>query len=254
MQSIFENILLSRKLFAIIILLFSSCNSFAEEPPMDWVEKVTLSLFRQNNGRVLCMPQSASKELVRAALDPQLKGIDTNNQSSINAIANAVYTTFPCPFSPFRSELRVATKADVVGDWLFPETSQKFRFGPKSPAWKAKPGLPPVKCESISYLSSGDMLTVQILGANACPTSSDMTNFFNKSPHVEGWSLMSDGRLKIIRTDIVDHIEEWDVFFVEKSFVFFETAFNKGDLVAYLRREKGNDFNASTTFRHLTKL
>ena len=239
--------------FVAITLLVTSSISVAQQPPSDVADKVIADLFRRFNAHYLCMPQGASRESVREALKDRLIGVNTNDDASGTAIATAIYTTFPCPFSPFRSELRLAKAGDLTGIWLFPEDSQRFRYGPKSPAWQSQPGMPPVKCEGVSYLEGGSSLVAQIVGKLPCPTSNDMRTW-GKTSKVEAWSLIRDGRVKIGRTDISDHIEEWDIFVVENAFEFAQTRFVLGDLVSYRRREKGNEFNATTMFRHLQRL
>lgn len=62
------------------------------------------------------------------------------------------------------------------------------------------------------------------------------------------------GRVGVARTDVADHVEEWDVFLVMAPFVFDEVAFSAGDLVAYVRKEDGNDMGIATQFRHLRRL
>ena len=244
--------MLFRRLVALTLLVTSSI-AVAQQPPIDLVDKVIADLFRRFNANYLCMPQGASRESVREALKGRLIGVNTSDEASGTEIAAAIYTTFPCPFSPFRSELRLAKAADLTGDWLFPEGSQRFRYGPKSPSWQSQPGMPPTKCEGVSYLEDGSALVARIVGKFPCPTSNDMKTW-GKRVKVEAWSFIRDGRVKIDRTDVPNHIEEWDVFVVDNSFEFVQTKFAAGDLVAYRRREKGNEFNAATTFRHLQRL
>jgi hypothetical protein len=63
-----------------------------------------------------------------------------------------------------------------------------------------------------------------------------------------------EGRVRVTRTDVADHIEEWDIYSVTAPFSLANMDFKAGDLIAYLRREKGNDINAATEFRHLQRL
>ncbi|HJW57713.1 MAG TPA: hypothetical protein VJ577_20815, partial [Burkholderiaceae bacterium] len=62
------------------------------------------------------------------------------------------------------------------------------------------------------------------------------------------------GRIRVNRTDPPNDFEEWDIFVVKKDFDFAGTKFRQGDLVEYRRREKGNEFNVATMFRHLQKM
>jgi len=250
---------LTNKYFVVLIFLFASSISHAEQSTTitttaatDVVDKVIANLFRKHIGQFLCMPQGASRESVRAALKDRLDGVITNDDASANAIANAIYTAFPCPFSPYRTDLRPASAADITGNWLFPEGSQRFRYGPKSPAWQSTPGMPPVKCEGVSYLASGVLLIAQVMGTRPCPTLNDMKTY-DKFPMVETWTFVRDGRVKIDRSDIENHGEVWDIFVVEKEFYFAQTQFAVGDLVEYLR-DRDNEFNVATMFRHLQRM
>jgi hypothetical protein len=73
-------------------------------------------------------------------------------------------------------------------------------------------------------------------------------------PRVQSWSILSNGRIKISRTDVPTQFEEWEIYAVQSSFEFFAIKFAVGDLVAYLRRHPGNEINAATTFRHFQPL
>jgi hypothetical protein len=156
-------------------------------------------------------------------------------------------------FRPIGRSCGRPRRGNLKGDWLFPEGSQRLRYGPKSPAWQSKPGTPPIKCEAVSYLENGDLLVAQVGGTLRCPTSSDMKTI-GKMPRVETWALIRAGRVKVDRTDVPDQVEEWDIFVVENAFDFASTRFAPGDLVAYRRREKGNELNVATMFRHLQKM
>lgn len=220
----------------------------------DFVARVMVDLFRARNLQYLCLPQSSTLQTVRTSLNGKLKGIDLNvtTQENANAIATVIYTALPCPFSPDKPELRPATKEDILGNWITPESSVKLRYGPKSPQWQSHPGMPPLRCEGVTYNPDGQLLTVQALGSQPCPTSKDM-EAMQKMSKVETWNLLREGRLQSIHT-ARPVSEEWDIFVVEKPFEFVNISFAAGDLVAYLRRSKGNDLNVSTVFRHLQRL
>ena len=222
---------------------------------IDFVARVMVDLFRSHNLQFLCLPQASTLKAVRPAIDQKLKGIDPNvqTQENANAIAAAIYTAFPCPFSPARPELRPATAKDLEGNWIVPETSERLRYGPRSPQWKSQPGMPPIRCEGVSYYPGGEARVARSLGAVACPTSKDM-EAMRKMPNVQTWTLLRDGRLKTTHRDAPGQREEWDVFAVDKPFEFLNVHFFEGDLVAYLRYQKGNDLNVSTVFRHLQRL
>ena len=65
---------------------------------------------------------------------------------------------------------------------------------------------------------------------------------------------MQDGRIRISRTDVPNHIEEWAVYVVTEPFSVESMNLKQGDMVGYLRRERGNEINAATQFRHLQRL
>jgi hypothetical protein len=234
-----------------------SKNSTAtQQPPFDVIDKVFADLSVRHNGSFLCMPQGASRESVRATLLKRLKNIDTNDTANANVIGATIYTAFPCPFSPYRDELRRATEKDIEGVWLYPETSQKLRFGPKSPNWQKNVAMP-IKCESVAYYPRGEARTVQAVGQRiACPflNAKDTDMFHQSNLKVESWQMIKEGLVKISRTDVPDRIEEWEMFSVVKPFEMWNIQFKVGDLIAYLRREKGNNLNAATVFRHLQRL
>jgi hypothetical protein len=66
--------------------------------------------------------------------------------------------------------------------------------------------------------------------------------------------VVSDGRLRVTRSDVKEYIEEWDVYAVTRGFQALNLEIKAGDLVAYRRREPNNDVNAATEFRHLQRL
>jgi len=75
-----------------------------------------------------------------------------------------------------------------------------------------------------------------------------------KNPLVSTWKLLRAGRIGVTRTDVANHIEEWDVYTVLTSFDMFGVNFETGDLLAYIRKENGNELGAATQFRHLKRL
>jgi hypothetical protein len=66
--------------------------------------------------------------------------------------------------------------------------------------------------------------------------------------------LLKNGLLAITRSDVQGHVEQWDVFTVEAPFSNSGVSFKTGDLVAYLRKVRGNDLNIAMQFRHLQRL
>ena len=241
--------------FLVCVLLALALTAVsAQEIQNDLVNRVILQLFQNHNKSYLCLNEDSSLPAIRATVDAQLRTMPTGSSESQNAVATVVYTQFPCPFSPSRNGVRPAIAKDIEGVWLFPEESQRLRFGPSSPMWQKQAALP-IKCEAVAYYENAEARITQIAGAMACPfaAAKDM-DVSRKNPKVSTWSTVRDGRLKIDRTDVPAHLEEWDIFFVEVPFQAGTITINSGDLLAYLRKERGNEFNAATTFRHLKKL
>jgi hypothetical protein len=241
---------------AAAILLACSLNAATASPQSqdqtfvaDPLAQRVLFMLKNHAGKTLCLPRPASAMDIRQELLPELEAKGGVNASSQD-VATAMWTRYPCPFSPARPELRVAARSDVEGAWLFPEGSQRLRYGPQVP-----PRFPTVKCEVVRYFPGGRLQTAQFAGQWACPfTEVSSLEAASKLPAVASWDLKEGGRLVVHRSDVADHVEEWDVFVVTQPFSIAGTDFRPGDLLEYLRKEKGNDFNAATQFRHLQAL
>ena len=65
----------------------------------------------------------------RGALDgPRaLKASGAAETVTQQQVETAIWTRFPCPFSPYRAEVLPATAKHVEGVWLFPFDSQPYR-------------------------------------------------------------------------------------------------------------------------------
>ena len=219
------------------------------------LDKFILDLFNAHQGKTLCMLGNVPVPVVRSLVVDQLKASGVSGTATQEQVENAVWTRFPCPFSPYRAELLPATAKDVEGVWLFPYDSQPYRYGPKSPMQPTDPAKA-IACEVVGYFPAGELRTGAVLGAKrACPfcKAADI-NPARKAPRVASWAMAADGRLKVTRSDLKDYIEEWDVYVVTKGFQALNMEIKVGDLIAFLRREKDNDVNASTEFRHLQRL
>jgi hypothetical protein len=186
-----------------------------------------------------------------------LGGPNFNSYRSANRriTATGIYTSSPCPFSPDRRELKPVDSKDLEGVWLFPKSSQKYRFGSKSLAWQAD-SRSSIQCEVIGFFSGGEMRRVTQSGQNSSCEISNAAEFelIRTSPSVSSWSLIGKGRVSVARTDVKNYVEEWDAFIATADFIASGLEVRKGDLVSYLRRENGNDLNASLSFRHLKRL
>lgn len=212
-----------------------------------------LYMLKTHGGKTICLQRASTVFDVRRELladQPELAAVD---QTGNEKVARAMWSKYPCPFSPNRTELRTAVAADILGAWVYPESSQKLRYGPQVQA--PRPGGLVMKCESVAFFEPNEMRVAQILGQVACPfvTAADVAPQ-RKNPLVATWELRQGGRLVVYRSDVPDHIEEWDTFIVKQDFAMQGTIFKTGDLLQYKRRERGNEFNATTQFRHLQSL
>lgn len=242
------------RILTMFIIALAPHFAFAQETQQDVIGAVIVQLFQTNNGKFLCLNSASSLPEIRKTVEAQLQNMGKWPTLDQNDVAKAIYKSFPCPFSPYRNELRLATENDIEGVWLYPEESQKFRFGPKSAMW-AKHSSIPIRCESVAYYAGGEARNAQMVGRMACPfsTAKDM-DASRANPKVSSWEMLESGMLKISRTDVQNHTEEWEVFAVVSPFSIHKVEFKEGDLVSYLRKENGNDFFAATVFRHLRRL
>jgi len=220
-------------------------------------DKFILDMFSAYRNKTLCMLGTVPIATVRKLVVEQLKasGLAEGATATAQQVEAAVWTRFPCPFSPYRAELIPANAKDVAGVWLFPHDSQPYRYGAEStqqPATQAQA----ISCEAVAFYPGGEYRTGAVAGANTrCPfqTAADM-NPARKRPRVAQWAMVSDGRLRVTRTDIPDYAEEWDIYLATKGFQALNMEINAGDLVAFRRGEVGYDAGASSEFRHLQRL
>lgn len=241
------------KIFLLAILL-QPMVSFSQNQTQDLADSALLSIFQRDANILVCSTATTGTlREMRELLNPFIKGINLDDKNSYKDLAIAVYTAFPCPFSPARPELRLAKKEDLVGNWLSPQTSIKLHFPPKSKAWAIPNNMPSLKCEGVVYMENGTARVIQIHGEPPCPDIAALERL-NSLPVVSTWAQLPNGRLKITRSDIPSHFEEWEIFVVESAFKIHGIDFANGDLVAYLRRAPGNEINASSMFRHLKRL
>jgi hypothetical protein len=224
----------------------------AQTAQMDQFIEGMLEMHRDST---LCVEQSSSTSGIRRQLVAYLQAAGVQGTVTPPTLAMAMWANFPCPFSPLRPELRLATARDVEGAWIFPETSQKLRF-PLRSSRQSPAGDMPVKCDALGYYPGGELRHAVIAGqAAVCPfaKAADL-EVARWNPQVSTWTVLRAGRLGVTRTDVANHVEEWDVFLVITPFVFDGVVFSAGDLVAYVRKENGNAMGMATQFRHLQKL
>jgi len=215
-----------------------------------------MDTIKRNEGDTLCTEGTTGLPQIRATLAEHFKGmgIDPDQHIPAKDVAIALWTRYPCPFSPYRPQLRPATAKDLEGVWLFPESSQKYRFGPRTDH-KPAPGVEPVRCDAVAYYAGGELREAVIRGKVECPFRSAMDmDLSGADLRTASWSMLRDGRVGVTRTDVEGHVEEWDMFLVTEPFQVRDLRLQPGELVAYLRRDSSNELNAATQFRHLRRL
>jgi tetratricopeptide (TPR) repeat protein len=227
------------------------------DKPLETTEElsgVLEQLARSGQATRTCFEQSVTLADFRPVVQNALQR-DGIMKPSINQLAAKFYTLYPCPFSPNRPELKAAASSDVAGAWLYPPNSQKYRFPRNSPGWQRYKNMP-AKCEGVGLFPGGEMRTMTVVGAQMECTIKSATDLeaIRRGTAVSSWSLLRDGRLKVSRTDVANHIEEWDLFVATANFQAQGLQVNAGDLIGYLRRERGNELNVATTFWHLQRL
>ena len=237
---------------AAVLCVAAPFDSLAQSEPSDPVNRFVWQMFQMHEGKTLCAP-NANLSSVRAQLLDHLQ-VGVGAELRPEALAKALWQLYPCPFSPQRVELRRASEKDVAGAWRFPETSQKLRRGSRVTG-PGPAGPLPVRCDVVGYYDAGELRHAVVAGVPQCPfeKAADLDTA-RKLPRVSSWSFVREGRLAVNRTDVAGHIEEWDVYVVATAFEFGDVAFREGDLVAYARRERGNEVGAATQFRHLQRL
>ena len=243
------------RLPALVLAAGFAATGFAQNaPPPDPLGSFIMEMFKRHEGDTLCTEGPTGLPQIRATLAEHFKGIDPKQHVSAKEVAIGLWTRYPCPFSPYRPQLRPASAKDIEGVWLFPESSQKYRFGPRSNRKPPSAGQP-VRCDGVAYYPGGELRHAVMAGKLECPfrTAADM-DVSRANPQVASWSMLRDGRVGVTRTDVDGHIEEWDIFLVTEAFEIYDLKLQPGELVSYVRRENGNELNAATQFRHLQRL
>lgn len=218
----------------------------AEDEMIDSLSRSIWTMYQMRKGKTLCLAEATPLAAVRHRVVQELRSMGEFYDPPNHAVAKALWTLYPCPFSPYRPELRPATEADIEGAWFLPEGSRKL--------FPEKAG-PALKCRALAYYHGGEMRHAEAADHAPCPfeTADDLEAVAGRQPWAK-WILLREGRIGIRRSDIPDHVEEWDVFAVFAPFEVDGVAFQAGDLVAYDRRGKNNEFNLVTRFRHLKRL
>jgi hypothetical protein len=233
---------------ALVFLLaagFATTCSAQTTPAADPLGNFILEQFKRHQGDTLCTEGPPELAQIRATLAEHFKASEP--RPSAKDVAIALWTRYPCPFSPYRPQLRPASAKDIEGVWLFPESSQKYRFGPRS-SRKPPSGTQPVRCDAVAYYPNGELV---IAGQVECPfrTAADM----DFSGLVASWSMLRDGRVRVTGSDVDGQIES-DIFIVTEPFEVRDLKLQPGELIAYVRRQNGSELNAATEFQHLRRL
>jgi hypothetical protein len=224
----------------------------AQQAPQDPLGSFIWEMFKLHLDRTLCAPPGSTLALPRREVAAELRTRGQGETATAEQVASALWPRMPCPFSPYRAELRPAVPADIQGRWLYPESSQSLRFGPRT---RQEAAARPIVCEAFGYFEGGEYRSQTLMGAGPCAIEhSGALDDSRRNPLVARWEVLREGRIAIRRTDVENHIEEWDVFTVTARFEERGVAFGAGDLVQYLRRTSKLDRNTSTEFRHLKRL
>lgn len=225
----------------------------ASDPLMAFIKEME----HMHGGRTLCFGPGMSLAQVRDNVIHYLATTGHRGDATAEMVARTLWQLFPCPFTPYRKELRLATREQIEGVWLYPESSHKLRYGPT--VARVSPygdGQRPVRCEVIGLYAGGEHRVLVTMDAKPCQvrTAADMEAQRRLYPPVVAWHLADRGRLVVTRADVPDHVEEWDTYVVTEPFTWDGVAFERGDLLAYLRRARDNEVGASVQFRHLKRL
>jgi hypothetical protein len=216
--------------------------------------QLILQMFEKNNGVLVCPGPDTNLQNAGDTTLRYLKATSGAAAIGPDAVNRALVNLYPCPFAPFRAELAPANVQELIGAWVYPNGSQKFRFPPKANA-TLPTGAQPVLCDVVGLFEGGEMRTAVVPGRGECPYKSAAdVQAERKYPRVLSWSLLSDGRMQVKRSDKATHVEEWDVFAVKKPFDQYGVQFRSGDLVMYLRRSANNSGNVAEEFKHLQRL
>ena len=115
-------------------------------------------------------------------------------------------------------------------------------------------GMPKNRCDAVIYRSDGKAQHAVMYKATGCTINPAFFETMKKMRAVSSWSMTDNGRIKIERSDVLEHIEEWEPYLVLAPFEFLGVQFKQGDMVAYRRRGPGNEVGATTEFRHLIRM
>lgn len=257
-----RNSIISRKHHLVSLVVLSlvlvGCNSanmkksgLNESETRDLLVQMIPSILRkENNTKSLCVDEQETQLGMKKKVTDDLiaRGI---RRPSGGDIVSATYNKYSCPFGPYRSQVRPAVEKDIVGVWLFPESSQKLRHGPNSSAWEESQRI---KCEGVAYYEGGEHRSMQVIGRLDCPESAKEMDALRKLPKVTTWFMASDGVVAVLHEDDKENVDRLELFVVNEPFTEKDVKFAKGDLLVYQRHSMNNKFKYEVTFRHLQRL
>lgn len=221
---------------------------------MDKFRGVLMHYGNMYANKAVCFGANQSLADVRPVVEAELQRLGITGLPTPRQILLALTARYPCPLSPYRTELRPAEAKDIEGSWLLSGSALQLRFPPQSPAWEGEK-LMPLQCEAVGYFPDSELRTAEMRGAGVtCPfnTAASM-EILRRNPRVASWSTPVIGQLEVTRTDVDGHLEGWDVFVVEQAFSHGRFAFAVGDLLQYRRKYPGNQLNAAVAFRQLKR-
>lgn len=216
------------------------------------LEKSLAEFIQQRQDISLCLPADARIRDVWRDMTKLMRRIGLPEQLAKTYWPFAMRRFYPCPFSPWQHDVAPVEPAELKGAWVIPPESHVLQFGRKSPMRSL---ADEDACDVFGYFDDREARHLHLAGAAECPFSTARdVEFLRNSPVVMRWEFVRPSRLKIDRSDISNHREEWDVLKVMRPFTFNGVRFLAGDLIAYLRIKLGGIPEESTQFRHLRKL
>lgn len=213
----------------------------------------------------LCFAEPINARKILYELDSYFKNQSNNSAPTTKDYFLAIWKLYPCPFSPYTGNARPAASNDLVGVWRVPKTSLKLRMTESIAKRNQKHiyATNKIDCDIYAYYSDGGARHIAASEKElrlvpsefvSCPISAKEIEWTKKNKEIVSWNLIKPGRMKLTRSDLPEHIEEWDVFVVTKPFDFEGATFSPGDLLQYARILTSEDMDIALAFVHLQKL
>jgi hypothetical protein len=226
----------------------------APDPALQAFGAQIAETFEKQNGGFVCSGEHKNVQSIAELTLRFLKAGKPQGPIDSNMTQAALYSLFPCPFSPYRKELAPATEQDVMGAWVFPQASQRFRSPPRLNI-KPPTAPDPVVCEGLGFFEQGEHRRLITGGKSECAAKSVASFKIERAKPVQlSWRMIEKGRMAVSSKANAKHIEEWDALLVKSSFEQYGVKYMPGDLIMYLRKTADNQTNIAIEFRHLQKL